>query len=184
MQSIMTTASEWMLPILVATILIAGFWRKVPLYNTFVDGAKGGFSTSIRLIPHLIAMLVAVSVFRASGALGLLVRALTPFLHILHIPPEVAPLAMLRPISGQGSLAFLTDLFAHPKETGPDTPIGMIASTMQASTDTTLYILTVYFGSVGIKNFRYALKVGLLSDLASVLASVLAVYLLQGSFHA
>lgn len=177
MQSIMMGASDWLLPIVVATILVAGFIRRVPIYNTFVDGAKGGFGTSVRLIPHLIAMMVAVSVFRSSGAMNILIQWMRPALVFLHIPPEVAPLGLLRPISGQGSLALMIDIF---KTHGVDSWLGVLASTMQASTDTTLYILTVYFGSVGIRNFRYALKVGLLSDLASVFASVFAVWLLFG----
>jgi len=177
MQYLMTTASEWLLPLLVATILVYGYLRKVPIYNTFVDGAKTGFGTSVRLIPHLVAMMVAVQVFRESGAMSILISWLTPILKVLHVPPEVAPLGLLRPISGQGSLALMIDIF---KNHGVDSPLGILASTMQASTDTTLYILTVYFGSVGIRNIRYALKVGLLSDFISVVASVLAVSLLLG----
>jgi spore maturation protein B len=174
MQTIITTLSAWMLPVLVTSILIIGFARRVPIYNTFVDGAKGGFGTAIRLIPHLVAMMVAVSVFRASGAMDYLIAALKP---VLHIPPEVAPMGLLRPISGVGSLALMTDIF---KGQGPDSWLGQLASTMQAASDTTLYIITVYFGSVGIRNIRYALKVGLLADFISVLASVLAVYWLMG----
>lgn len=180
MQEVMSGVSEWILPIVIGVILVAGYVRRVPIYGAFVDGAKGGFGTSIRLIPHLVAMMVAVSVFRASGAMDLLVRLLTPLLHVLHIPAEVAPMGLLRPITGQGSLAFMVDIF---QKHGPDSWLGMLASTMQASSDTTLYILTVYFGSVGILRFRYALKVGLLSDFVSVLASIFAVSLLSGMIH-
>lgn len=180
MQSFMTAVSEWMLPVMIGAILLFGYVRKVSIYNTFVDGAKGGFATAVKLIPHLVAMVVAVSVFSASGAMDILVRALTPLLHWLHIPAEVAPLGLLRPISGQGSLAFMVDIF---QKHGPDSWLGMLASTMQASSDTTLYILTVYFGSVGIRRFRYAMKVGLLSDFISVIASVFAVSLLSGMIH-
>ncbi|MCY0889015.1 MAG: spore maturation protein [Alicyclobacillaceae bacterium] len=177
MQSTLIHVSEWLLPILVATILITGFVRRIPLYNTFIDGAKSGFGTAVRLIPHLVAMMVAVQVFRVSGAMAAVIHWMTPVLHLFHIPPEVAPLGLLRPISGQGSLALMIDVF---KKHGPDSALGLLASTMQASTDTTLYILTVYFGSVGIRNFRYALSVGLLADLVAVLASVLAVYVFMG----
>ncbi|OFW74882.1 MAG: spore maturation protein [Alicyclobacillus sp. RIFOXYA1_FULL_53_8] len=177
MQAYISTVSSWMLPVIIGTVLVLGYFKRVPIYNTFIDGAKGGFGTAIRLIPHLIAMMVAVQVFRASGALDILLRLLAPLLHILHIPADVAPLGMLRPISGQGALAFMIDIF---QKKGPDSWVGQLASTMQASTDTTLYIITVYFGSVGIQNFRYALKVGLLADLASVLGSVFAVWLLMG----
>lgn len=178
MSSIVEVASTWILPCVILLILVAGMLRRVPLYNTFVDGAKGGFGTSVRLIPHLVAMMVAVQVFRNSGAMDLLVQGLHPLLTWLHIPAEVAPLALLRPISNVGSLALLTDIFHHHS---PDSKMGLLASTMQASTDTTLYIITVYFGSVGVKNIRYALIVGLLSDFASVLASVFAVWLLHPS---
>jgi spore maturation protein B len=177
MQSFMMNASEWLLPLLVTAVLVGGYLRKIPVYNTFIDGAKSGFGTAVRLIPHLVAMMVAVTVFRQSGAMSALIGLLAPVLNFLHIPPEVAPLGLLRPISGQGSLALMIDIF---KNHGPDSSLGILASTMQASTDTTLYIITVYFGSVGIRNIRYALKVGLLSDLVSVLASVFAVYLLFG----
>lgn len=184
MQSVMSAVSEWLLPLIVGAILLFGYLRKVPIYNTFVDGAKGGFSTAVKLIPHLVAMVVAVTVFSASGAMDMLVSLLSPLLHWFHIPAEVAPLALLRPISGQGALAFMVDIFQRKgNQFGPDSWLGMLASTMQASSDTTLYILTVYFGSVGIRRFRYALKVGLLSDFISVLASVFAVSLLSGMIH-
>lgn len=178
MQSIIEVAASWILPLVVAGILVAGVFRRVPLYNTFVDGAKGGFGTSIRLIPHVVAMMVAVAVFRESGAMGLLVQFFHPVAAWFHIPSEVVPMALLRPISNAGSLALLTDLFRQPAH-GPDSFVGLLASTMQASTDTTLYIITVYFGSVGIQRFRYALTVGLLSDFASVVGSVVAVWLLH-----
>lgn len=177
MQDILSSISAWMLPVIIGTILVMGYFKKVPIYSTFIEGAKGGFGTAIRLIPHLIAMMVAVQVFRASGALDFVLKLLSPILHLLHIPVEVAPLGLLRPISGQGAMAFMIDIF---KQHGPDSWLGQLASTMQASTDTTLYIITVYFGSVGIQNFRYSLKVGLLADLASVIGSVLAVWLLMG----
>lgn len=177
MQEALTAISEWLLPLLIAGIMVTGFAKRIPIYNTFVDGAKSGFGTSIRLIPHLIAMMVAVSVFRASGAMGYLISFMEPVLHFLHIPAEVAPMGLLRPISGMGSLALMTDIF---KAHGPDSWLGQLASTMQAASDTTLYVVTVYFGSVGIRKIRYSLTVGLLADLASVIGSVLAVYILLG----
>jgi spore maturation protein B len=165
--------SEWAMPLTLAGILIAGIMRKVPVYDTFVDGAREGFSTSVTLIPQLVAMMVAISVFRSSGALALLIHILRPLLAVLHFPPDLLPLALLRPISGSGSLAVVTDIFKHAH---PDSFLGRAASVMQGSTDTTMYVLTVYFGSVGVRNPRYAVKVGLLSDLVSVVASLFAVY--------
>jgi spore maturation protein B len=177
MQAFISSVSAWMIPVIVATVFVVGYIRKVSIYITFVDGAKSGFGTSIRLIPHLIAMMVAVQVFRASGAMDYLVTSLSPILHILHVPAEVAPMGLLRPISGMGSLALMVDIF---QKHGPDSWLGQLASTMQAASDTTLYVVTVYFGSVGIRNIRYALKVGLLADFVSVIGSVIAVYLLMG----
>ncbi len=172
---VVSSLSAWAMPVTLALILVIGVARKVPIYDSFIDGAKDGFSTAISLIPQLIAMMVAVSVFRSSGALQLLVSALSPILHLLHFPAELLPLALLRPLSGSGSLAIVTDIFKHH---GPDSFLGRAASIMQGSTDTTLYVLTVYFGSVGIRNARYSVKVGLISDFVSVAASLIAVHLM------
>ncbi|MBO8163063.1 MAG: spore maturation protein [Brevibacillus sp.] len=166
--------SLWAIPLILSFILVYGWYKRVPVYETFVDGAKGGLVTTIKIMPHLVAMMVAITLFRESGALELVLRALKPLLTLLHVPAEIVPLALLRPLSGTGSLAIATDLIAQH---GPDSLIGRLASTMQGSTDTTLYVLTVYFGAVGIRNGMYALKVGLLSDLVGVVASVLIVYL-------
>lgn len=173
----MATVSAWALPLSLALILVVAAWRRVPFYETFLDGAKDGFQTSVSLLPNLIGMMVAVSVFRSSGALNLLLQMLQPLFHLVHFPPELLPIAILRPISGASSLALVVDIFKHH---GPDSLLGKIASTMQGSSDTTLYVLTVYFGSVGIKNPRYAVKVGLWSDFISVIASLFAVYWIIG----
>lgn len=162
---------------LIAFIPLYASLRKVPVYETFIDGAKDGFETAIGIIPHLVGMMTAISMFRASGAMEFLVGLVKPLLEWIGIPGEVLPLAFLRPITGAGSLAFVTDLI---KEHGPDSLIARIASTIQGSTDTTLYVLTVYFGAVGIRNSRYALKVGLLSDLVGFFAAVAACWLLFG----
>ncbi len=167
------TLSQWALPVVVASILVIGHFRKVPVYETFVEGAKEGFPTAVRIIPHLVAMLVAVSVFRESGALQLTLNWLRPLFSLLQIPSEIVPMALLRPISGSGSSAVMIDIF---KTYGPDSLLGKMASVLQGSSDTTLYVLTVYFGSVGIRNARYAVKVGLLSDLAAAVFSVMVVY--------
>jgi spore maturation protein B len=170
MMAIVQWVAAWSIPVLVAFIpTYAYFMRKVPVYESFIDGAKGGLPTALKIMPHLVGMLVAVTVFRDSGALDLLIKLLNPILVPLGIPPEFAPLALLRSISGSGSMAVMTDIFrAH----GPDSFLGKLASTMQGASDTTMYVLTVYFGSVGIRNARYAVKVGLLADLASVIAAL------------
>ncbi|MFC4767311.1 spore maturation protein [Effusibacillus consociatus] len=167
------TISQWALPVVIASIVGIGHFRKVPVYETFIEGAKEGFPTAIKIIPHLVAMMVAVSVFRESGALELMLVMMRPVFDYLHIPSEIVPMALLRPISGTGSLTVMTDIF---QTYGPDSLLGKIASVLQGSSDTTLYVLTVYFGSVGIRNARYAVKVGLLSDLAAAFFSVMVVY--------
>lgn len=169
--------SAWAVPVMIAFIPLYAYIKKVPVYESFVDGAKDGFSTAIGIIPHLVGMMVAISVFRASGALEFFVGWMTPFLQALRVPSEVLPLGILRPLTGTGSLAFTTDLI---KTYGPDSMIGRIASTIQGSTDTTLYVLTVYFGAVGIRNGRYALKVGLFSDVVGFIAAIAVCLVLFG----
>jgi spore maturation protein B len=174
---IVTSISLWAIPSIICLILLYGVTKKVPVYETFVEGAKDGFGTAIKIIPHLVGMMVAVSIFRASGALDYFLGIISPLLSFFHIPTEVVPLALIRPISGAGSLAIMTDII---ETFGPDSFLGRLASTMQGSTDTTLYVLTVYFGAVGIKKIGYALKVGLWADLAGALAAVYIVTLVFG----
>lgn len=169
--------SAWAIPVMIAFIPLYASFKKVPVYESFVDGAKDGFSTAIGIIPHLVGMMVAISVFRASGALEFFTGWLSPLLSRLSVPSEVLPLGILRPLTGTGSLAFTTDLI---KTYGPDSMIGRMASTIQGSTDTTLYVLTVYFGAVGIRNGRYALKVGLFSDIIGFIAAIAVCLLLFG----
>ncbi|MFB9325275.1 spore maturation protein [Paenibacillus aurantiacus] len=164
-----STISAWTIPFMIVFIPLYAAFRKVPVYESFLDGAKDGFGTAINIIPHLVGMMVAISMFRASGAMDLLIALIRPLFDQLGIPSEVLPLGLLRPITGAGSLAFTTELI---KTHGPDSMIGRIASTIQGSTDTTLYVLTVYFGAVGIRRSRYALKVGLFSDIVGFLAAI------------
>lgn len=178
MMEIVQLVAAWSLPVIIAFIpAYALLMKKVPVYETFIDGAKDGFPTVISIMPHLVGMLVAVTVFRDSGALELLIGSLNPLLEPLGVPSEFLPMALLRSISGSGSMAIMTDIF---QTHGPDSFLGKLASTMQGSSDTTLYVLTVYFGSVGIRKARYAVKVGLLADFVSVVASLLVVHWL---FH-
>ncbi|MGF7050370.1 spore maturation protein B [Paenibacillus sp. DS2015] len=169
MIALISIISAWAIPLLIAFIPLYGFVRKVPVYESFIDGAKDGFSTAVQIIPHLVGMMVAISVFRASGALDFFVGWTAPFLQSLGVPSEIIPLGLLRPLTGTGSLAFATDLISVY---GPDSLIGRMASTIQGSTDTTLYVLTVYMGAVGIRNGRYALKVGLFSDAVGFVAAI------------
>lgn len=177
MYDLVSTISLWAIPAMVVFIPLYAYFRKVPIYESFVDGAKEGFDTAISIIPHLVGMMVAISVFRASGAMDAMIDLLRPIFDRIGIPSEVMPLSILRPITGAGSLAFTTDLI---KQYGPDSMIGRIASTVQGSTDTTLYVLTVYFGAVGVKKVKYALKVGLIADLIGFVASVILCVMVFG----
>ncbi|MGZ9586869.1 spore maturation protein [Paenibacillus marinisediminis] len=170
MYTFVSAISTWAIPAIIVLIPLYAYFKRVPVYESFVEGAKDGFQTSINIIPTLVGMMVAISVFRASGAMDWIVGLMQPLLDWLGIPGEVMPLAFLRPITGAGSLAYTTDLI---KTYGPDSMIGRIASTIQGSTDTTLYVLTVYFGAVGVIKGRYALKVGLFSDLIGFAAAIL-----------
>ncbi|OPH60870.1 spore maturation protein [Paenibacillus ferrarius] len=174
MYALVSLISAWAIPIMIVFIPLYAAYKKVPVYESFVDGAKEGFDTAIKIIPHLVGMMVAISVFRASGAMDLLLGWMHPLFDRLGVPTEVLPLAILRPITGAGSLAFTTDLI---EQFGPDSMIGRIASTVQGSTDTTLYVITVYFGAIGIRKASYALKVGLISDLVGFVASIVICYM-------
>lgn len=164
--------SLWIIPVIIGFILIYGTIKKVPTYETFVEGGKEGISISFSIIPYLVGMLVAISIFRASGALEFLMNFMKPALEVLNIPAEIVPLAFIRPISGTAALGLTSDIIATY---GPDSFIGMLAATMQGSTDTTLYVLTVYFGAVGIRKMGDALKVGLLADLVGIIAAIVIV---------
>jgi spore maturation protein B len=177
MYEIISTISLWAIPSIIFLILLYGMARKVPVYETFVEGAKDGFGTAIKIIPHLVGMMVAVSIFRASGALDYLLNVISPVLSFFNIPAEVVPLALIRPISGAGALAITTDII---ETFGPDSFLGRLASTMQGSTDTTLYVLTVYFGAIGVRKIGYALKVGLWADVAGALAAIFIVTVVFG----
>jgi len=172
-----STLSAWAIPVMVVFIPLYAAYRKVPVFESFTEGAKGGFDTSIRIIPQLVGMMVGISVFRASGAMEWMLGWIEPVVAWFGVPKEVLPLALLRPLTGAGSLAYTTDLIS---QFGPDSMIGRVASTIQGSTDTTLYVLTVYFGAVGIRKTRYALKVGLLSDLAGFILAVAVCFLAFG----
>jgi len=170
MVNLFSQISSYMIPaILVFIPLYAMVRKRQPVYELFVDGAKDGFDTAIGIIPHLVGMMVAISMFRASGAMDAMLMLVKPVFDWFGIPSEVLPLGILRPITGAGSLAFTADLIATH---GPDSLIGRIASTIQGSTDTTLYVLTVYFGAVAIRNSKYALKVGLFSDIVGFFAAI------------
>lgn len=174
---IVSLISLWMIPSLIGFILLYGTFKKVPTYESFVEGGKEGIQIAFSIIPYLVGMLVSISIFRASGALEYFMSFLKPVLDFIGVPSEVAPLAIIRPISGNAALGMTSDLIATY---GPDSFIGRLASVIQGSTDTTLYVLTVYFGAVGIKKMGDALKVGLLADLVGFIAAIVVVTLMFG----
>ena len=162
--------SRYIIPFLLVGIPFYGLIiKKVKVYESFVDGAKEGFEISLKIIPYLIAILVAIGMFRASGAMEQLIYFLTPILNIIGFPPENLPLAIMRPLSGSGSLGLFTDLV---NQYGVDSIYTKIGATMFGSTETTFYVLAVYFGSVGIRKSRYALAAGLIADIVGILSAV------------
>ncbi|MGZ5441766.1 MAG: spore maturation protein [Thermoanaerobaculia bacterium] len=150
-------------------IPLIGIIRKVKVYDVFIDGAKEGFDVAIKIIPFLVGILVAIGMFRASGAMELLTAALQPVMNATGFPAELMPLAILRTLTGSGSLAFTTDLI---KTHGPDSLIGRMAATMYGSSETTFYVLAVYFGAVSVKKTRHAVPAALIGDLVAAIATV------------
>ncbi len=169
--------APWILPGLMLGFLSFGLWRKVAIYETFVEGAKEGFQVAIRIIPYLVAILVAVGMFRASGALDILVHAIGAITAPLGMPAEALPMALLRPLSGSGAYGVAASIINDPT-IGPDSYTGYLVSTLQGSTETTFYVIAVYFGAVQIKRLRHALWAALTADLVAVIAAVIAVTLL------
>ncbi|MBS3950065.1 MAG: spore maturation protein [Peptococcaceae bacterium] len=150
-------------------IVVVGVIRKVPVFDEFVEGAKHGAMTTIRLFPFILAMILAINTLQGSGLLNVLMDRVGGGLEHFGFPKEVLPLVLLRPLTGSGSLAVTAKIL---EQQGPDSFIGLVASTIQGSTDTTFYIITVYFGAIGIKKIRHSLMTGLIADLAGVVAAV------------
>jgi spore maturation protein SpmA len=163
--------SPWIIPGLMVALLGFGMSRGVRVYEVFVDGAKDGFQVAIRIIPYLVAILVAVGMFRASGAMELLIQPLGAVTELIGLPAEALPMALLRPLSGSGAYGILASILSD-SVTGPDTYVGFLVSTFQGSTETTFYVLAVYFGAVNIRRIRHALAAGLTADIAGVAAAV------------
>ncbi|MFC7060499.1 spore maturation protein [Halobacillus seohaensis] len=167
--------SIWLIPTIILIVLVTATIKRVPAYEVFVDGSKEGIQLAISLLPFLLGMMVSIAIFQASGAMDALLLVFKPIMTSIGIPEQILPLAMIRPISGTAALSMTTELI---RTFGPDSLIGQMASVMQGSTDTTLYIITVYFGAVGIRKMGDALKVGLLADLVGIIASIIVVMIL------
>jgi spore maturation protein B len=170
------SASNWIVPLLIVGILLYAYAaRRIKVYESFIEGAKEGFAIGVRIVPYLVGILVAIGMFRASGAMDWLVAAISPSAKLLGFPPEVLPTALMRPLSGSGALGLMSDLF---KIYGPDSFIGRLASVIQGCMETTFYILAVYFGSVAVRKSRYTLAACLLGDAAGLIGAVIACRLL------
>lgn len=174
---IMQLISKFAIPFMIMGIISYGIIRKVKVYESFTDGAKDGFATAVRIIPFFVAMLVAIGVFRESGAMELLIKGLIPITERFNIPGELVPMMLMRPLSGGGAQGLMTELITTH---GPESMLARISAVMMGSTETTLYVLAVYFGSISIKKQRHALSVGLIADLAGLIGAIYVTRLFFG----
>ena len=171
--------SPWIIPALMLGFLAFGVFRRVRVYEIFVEGAKEGFQVAIRIIPYLVAILVAVGMFRASGAMETMVNILADWTGKVGLPAEALPMAILRPLSGSGAYGVMASIINDPA-IGPDSYTGYLVSTLQGSTETTFYVLAVYFGAVQVRRIRHALAAALTADLAGIFAAVVICSYLYG----
>lgn len=168
----LTNIGNMLIPVVILIIIVVAIIKKVNVYDEFVDGAKEGLELGISIFPYLIGMIFGINILLKSGILDNIFIFLKPIFDIIKIPVEVLPMAIIRPISGNASFAVMIDII---KTYGVDSYLGRIVSVMQGATDTTIYVISLYFGSIGIKNIRYALKAGLFADLVTLIMSVLLV---------
>ncbi len=169
-QTLMNIISLWALPSIILLILTMGLLKKVPLYETFTEGAKDGFKVAVNIIPYLVAIIVAISMFRASGIIESIGELLKPALSYFNVPADTIPIMIVRSLSGSAALGVFSDI-AH--NLGPNAYATKLAAIMVGSSETTFYILAVYFGAVGISKLRYALIVGLLADFIGIISAIL-----------
>lgn len=169
MSSIINTISLWALPALILIVLTVGIIKKVPIYEDFTKGAKDGFKIAINIIPYLVAIIVAISMLRASGTIEMCSKLFSPVLTKCHIPADTLPLMIVRSLSGSAALGVFSDI---ANNLGPDSYATKLAAIMVGSSETTFYVLAVYFGAVGISKIRYALAVGLLADLVGIISAI------------
>jgi spore maturation protein B len=169
--------SYFVLPIILVGFPLYGLYRRVPVYESFVEGAREGFQVAVRIIPYLVAILFAIAMFRASGAMDALTRLLSPVLAVLGFPAEVLPMAIIRPLTGSGSAGLVVDMV---NQYGEDSIFVKMAAVMFGSTETTFYVIAVYFGAVNIRKTRHAVHAGLTADVAAMIIAVWTVRLLFG----
>jgi spore maturation protein B len=176
-RNVLTLCSYFIIPLILVGFPLYGLFRRVPVYETFVEGAKEGFQVAVRIIPYLVAILFAIAMFRASGAMDFLVTVLGPVLRPIGFPAEVLPMAIVRPLTGSGSAGIVVDMIS---QYGEDSIFVKMAAVMFGSTETTFYVIAVYFGAVNIRKTRHALAAGLTADVAAMLIAVWTVSLLFG----
>lgn len=167
----MSNISLYILPIMILSILIAGCIKKVPVYEEFIEGAKDGFKVSVTIIPYLVAIIVGISMFKASGAIDLITAAFGGIMQNLSVPADIIPIMITRSLSGSATLGLFSDIVTTH---GADSYIAKLAAVMVGSSETTFYVLAVYFGSIGIKKYRYALLTGIIADITGIVLAILA----------
>lgn len=177
LRNVISLLSFFVIPLIVVGFPLYGLIRKVPVYESFVDGAKEGFQVAVRIIPYLVAILFAIGMFRASGAMDFLIRGLNPFLALIGFPAEVLPMAIIRPLTGSGSAGIVVDMI---RQYGEDSIFVKMAAVMFGSTETTFYVIAVYFGAVNIRKTRHAVPAGLTADFSAMIIAVWVVRLLFG----
>lgn len=176
-RTIIDLVSVFVLPTLIVGFPLYGLIKKVPVYEEFVEGAKEGFNVAVMIIPYLVAILFAIGMFRASGAMDFLIDGLRPVLGWIGVPPEVLPMMIIRPLTGSGSAAVVLDMIG---QFGEDSLLVKMAATMFGSTETTFYVIAVYFGAVNVKKTRHAVPAGLIADVFAMFLAVYVVRLLFG----
>lgn len=162
--------SLWAIPVILFVILTLGLIKKVPIYEEFTEGAKDGFKVAVNIIPYLVAILVGVSMLRASGVIDSIAHFLAPILHKFMIPVEALPVMIVRSLSGAATLGLFSDIAHH---FGPDSYAAKLCAVIVGSSETTFYVLAVYFGSVGIKKVRYAMLTGIIADIIGVVVAII-----------
>ena len=166
--------SIFILPIIILIILTSGIVKKIPVYEEFVDGAKDGFKVSISIIPYLVAIIVGISMFKASGAIDVMAGVFGGLMTKFGVPVDILPIMLTRSLSGSATLGLFSDIAAN---LGPDSFVTKMAAIMVGSSETTFYVLSVYFGSVGIKKFRYALLTGIIADVTGIVLAIWVAHL-------
>jgi spore maturation protein SpmA len=166
---LISKGTEWLVPLIMGGLLLFGYLRGVKVYEALTDGAKEGFQVAVRIIPFMVAIFVAIGMFRASGALDIFTRIINPLTSVIGLPAEALPMALLRPLSGSGAYGVMSEIVTRE----PNSFLAYLVSVIQGSTETTFYVLAVYFGAAGIRKTRHALPAALMADAAGVLGAVM-----------